>query len=223
VKILSSYYDVVPDASIECTRCGWQGANRDLPPAILSRANLVAYDCPTCAATLVCTPLPSFADVRTAAAAGNPRAQADLQSAEAQEGEQIAMKATELRSIDELPDLALTRPTVFVWDQECDADRREWTMIRTAGDGRLVWRERTYWEGCGRFGEIRSLLISRYGSAFDELVFSSRALFWLGGDLPGVLSEIGNGREATEREAPWIRSIERRDRQGEPLVDKGCR
>jgi hypothetical protein len=206
MNILGSFYEFVPDASIECARCGWQGANRDLAPSILSRANVAAYDCPRCAATLVCAPIPSFADVRTAAAAGNPRAQVDLQAAEAQESEQTVMKATELRSVGDLPDLGLTRPTVFVWDQERDADRREWSVIRTAEDGRLVCRERTYWEGYGRFGAIRSLLMERYGSAFDELVPTGRAMLWLGGDLPGAFSEIGHPRLATAIEVPWIRS-----------------
>jgi hypothetical protein len=154
----------------------------------------------------VCAPIPSFEDVRTAAAAGNPRAQVDLQAAEAQESEQTVMKATELRSVGDLPDLGLTRPTVFVWDQERDADRREWSVIRTAEDGRLVCRERTYWEGYGRFGAIRSLLMERYGSAFDELVPTGRAMLWLGGDLPGAFSEIGHPRLATAIEVPWIRS-----------------
>ena len=92
MNILGSFYEFVPDASIECARCGWQSASRDLVPAILSRANVAAYDCPICAATLMCTPIPSFADVRTAAAAGNALAQADLQAAEAQEREQTAMR-----------------------------------------------------------------------------------------------------------------------------------
>ena len=32
----------------------------------------------------------------------------------------VVMAATELRAIDELPDLGLTMPTIFVWDQEPD-------------------------------------------------------------------------------------------------------
>ncbi len=209
VKTLGSFYDFVPDGSSECDLCGWKGANRDLAPSILSRTNVATYDCPNCAATLLSTPIPSFADVRIAAAAGNPHAQADLQEAEAQEREQTAMKATELSAAHDLPDLGLTAPTVFIWDQECDEDRRQWTIIRTAEVGRLVWRERTYWEGHRRFGSIRSLLIERYGSAFVELVASSRALLWLGGDVPGALTEIGYPRLATGREAPWIRTTER--------------
>jgi len=209
VKTLGSFYDFIPGASSECDSCGWKGANRDLAPSILSRTNVATYDCPTCAATLLSTPIPSFSDVRIAAAAGNPRAQADLQEAEAQEREQTAMKAAELRAADELPDLGLTGPTVFIWDQECDEDRHQWTIIRTAEVGRLVWRERTYWEGYRRFGSIRSLLIERYGPAFDELVSSSRALLWLGGDVPGALYEIGRPRLATAHETPWIRTTDR--------------
>jgi hypothetical protein len=208
MKVLGSFYDFVTDAWSECTRCGWQGASRDLVPTVLSRENLAAFDCPACAATLVWAPIPSFADVRVAAADGNPRAQADLQAADAQEHEQTAMKATELRTVEGLPDLGLTAPTIFVWDQEHGSDRTEWTVVRTAEDGRLVWRERAYWEGRGRFRAIRSLLIERYGSTFADLVSSGRAYLWLGGDLPAALSEIGCPRLATALEAPWIEGFE---------------
>lgn len=208
MKVLGSFYEFVPTAWSECSRCGWQGASRDLVPTILSRENLAAFDCPACAATLVWAPMPSFADVRVAAADGNPRAQADLQAADAQDREQTAIKATELRNVDRLPDLGLTAPTIFVWDQERASDRTEWTVVRTAVDGRLVWRERAYWEGCGRFRAIRSLLIQRYGGSFADLVSSDRAYLWLGGDLPGALAEIGRPRLATAREAPWIQGFE---------------
>jgi hypothetical protein len=210
MTIIGSYYDFAPGARIECNQCGWQGANRDLVPTILSGENLAAYDCPACAATLAWTPIPSVADVRAAAAAGNPRAEADLQAADAQERELAAMKATELRTIDQLPDLGLTIPTIFVWDQERDSDRIEWAVIRTAENGCLVWRERAYWEGCDRFSAIRSLLIQRYGSTFADLIPSGRAYLWLGGYLPGALSEISRPRLATSREAPWITSFEHR-------------
>jgi hypothetical protein len=152
--------------------------------------------------------MPTFADVRAAAADGNARAQADLQAADAQEREQAAMHATELRTVDELPDLGLIRPTIFVWDQERESDRNEWTVIRTAENGRLVWRERAYWEGYGRFSAIRLLLEERYESTFADLVSSDRAYLWLGGDLSGALSGIGRPRVATALEAPWIQVFE---------------
>jgi hypothetical protein len=213
VKILESLYDFVADAWIECTRCGWQGASRGLVPSVLSRENLVALDCPACAATLTWAPIPTYADVREAATAGNPRAQADLEAVDAQEREEVSMKTTELRTVDELPDLGLVVPTIFVWDQEREPDRTEWTVIRTAENGRLVWRERAYWEGGGRFSAIRSLLIERYGSTFADLVSSGRAYLWLGGDLPGAISEIGHPRLATVSEAPWIETPDRTERQ----------
>lgn len=206
--VLGSLYELVADAWCECTRCGWQGASRDLVPTIFSRENFAAFDCPACAATLVWAPIPTFADVRAAAADGNARAQADLQAADAQEREQAAMHATELRTVDELPDLGLIRPTIFVWDQERESDRNEWTVIRTAENGRLVWRERAYWEGYGRFSAIRLLLEERYESTFADLVSSDRAYLWLGGDLSGALSGIGRPRVATALEAPWIQVFE---------------
>jgi hypothetical protein len=207
--ILGSLYEFAADAGCECTRCGWRGASRGLVPTIFSRENLAAFDCPVCAATLVWAPVPTLADVRAAAADGNARAQADLQAADEHEQEQAAMHATELLTVDELPDLGLISPTVFVWDQEREADRNEWTVIRTAESGRLVWRERAYWEGYGRFSTIRLLLAQRYKSTFADLVSTDRACFWLGGDLWAVaLSETRPPRVATASEAPWIQGFE---------------
>jgi len=62
---------------------------------------------------------------------------------DAQEREQAAMHATELLTVDELPDLGLIRPTIFVWDQERESDRNEWT----------VWqRDLSFDRRCGRDG-----------------------------------------------------------------------
>ena len=86
---------------------------------------------------------PTIDNVRDAAARGDESAKEELESAERAESRRKRAEASELMSIDQLPELGLSAPTVFVWDQE-ERDGDNWAVVRVAGNGLEVWRELAY-------------------------------------------------------------------------------
>ncbi len=72
------YYDYDRTAVIVCPDCAWQGpsvGHEDFHDALLD------VECPSCQRMLLIVPYPTTAETRRAAAAGNPRAIADLDGA----------------------------------------------------------------------------------------------------------------------------------------------
>jgi hypothetical protein len=197
-------YGYRPDATVQCDHCGWAGQFRELVCQLFPRRDTVSFDCPKCSADVVSLVLPTFEEIRAAAVAGNQLAKSEPADVERQERQQASMAATQLSSAGQLPDLEVTSATLFVWDQESDADREQWTTIRTAGHGHEFWRERTYWEGYDRFNHVRDFLRQRYGSLFAGMVPSQRSLLWLGGDYVGAFNEMGDPPVATAGQAPWL-------------------
>ncbi|MGD0863131.1 MAG: hypothetical protein ABSA21_10280 [Candidatus Limnocylindrales bacterium] len=201
-----SYYDRGPETPVQCRHCGWDGPFSALKAALFSE--VIEYDCPACYEIVLVLSLPTYDDVRAAAAAGNQRAIADLPNAERVEQAQAAMRATMLRSASDLPELLLGRPTLFVWDQESLAGAgsrpNEWTVVRLAGSGREVFRERAFYEGYERFMKVRDLLRHRYGDHFSDLLPTGRSKLYLGGDAISAFRIMGDPREPTCEEAPWL-------------------
>jgi hypothetical protein len=191
-----SLYDYSPDTPVRCPNegCGWTGTFGDLHEELRS-FQFLSYDCPECNLTVVAMLPPTIAEVRAAAAAGDPAALEHLVSAERAETQRHAWHSALLRSVDELPQLVLPTRTRFVWDvetaDEMDVSGERTSAIRTA-DGQEVWRELAPWEGYGRFDVVRRLLRDRYGPMFGGLALTSRALSWLSGNRPDAARVLGD-------------------------------
>ena len=182
-----------------CT-CGWSGRLADMSDGEFSW-DLVVQECPDCFRSLVIRGRPDYAEVREAARRGDPQAIRDLPGAEVGEAAHQRAKAMELKSTDQLPELDLTGPTKFIWDQEGgNGGGESWTVIRLAGSGTEVWREMAYYGGWDRAVAIGRLLRARYGRSFGGLFRTARSfLYLLGDDYRGV-----DLREASLDETPWV-------------------
>jgi hypothetical protein len=191
-----SLYDYRPETPVHCPNegCGWTGTFGDLHEELRS-FQFLSYDCPECNLTVVAMLPPTIAEVRAAAAAGDPAALEHLVSAERAETQRHAWHSALLRSVDDLPNLALPARTRFVWDvettDETNGAAERTSVIRTA-DGQLVWRELAPWEGYGRFDVVRRLLRARYQVAFGGLALTERALSWLAGDRHDAARMLGD-------------------------------
>lgn len=124
--------------------------------------------------------LPTFEDVERAAAAGDPKALGELDSA--LERRAFLERAEDSHpAADELPELEGDR-LAFEWDFE---DREPggdcMTVIRL--DGRELWREVAYYEGADRFDEVKALLKDRYGARFASLIPTRASELYLYGDM----------------------------------------
>src|SRR4051794_12335807 len=75
------YYDYDWDQPVTCPTCGWTGLGRDHQD---THGDLFDVTCPSCNEMLLVVLFPTLAETRAAAAAGNPRAQADLPAIEQQ-------------------------------------------------------------------------------------------------------------------------------------------
>ena len=195
------WFDYPPDRPMACRHCSWEGPFGALSSELFSE--VIEYDCPACSEIVIVFGFPSFAEVRAAAEAGNAQAIAEMPHVESAERTSEEMKRSKLKSADALPALDLETPTIFVWDQPQPLDGKEWTVVRLAGTGREVFRERTYWEGYRRFMEVRDWLRTRYGQLFADLVPTERATMYLGGDSLSAWEIMGDPRIATPEEAPW--------------------
>lgn len=168
-------FDSQRDAPRTCPSCGWTG----LPDAHLDgREDLLEACCPECGLMILVVPMPTFAQTRAAAAAGNQRAAAELPEMEAYIERRRRMSETLLRDAAELPDLDGDR-LVIVWDFE-EVDEEQWTILRH-GD-REIWRERAYWDGIGRLAEVVEILRVRYGARLVEVRPTPASELWLCGD-----------------------------------------
>ena len=192
MSTIVDYYRHDTASPVACERCPWTGTFGTLKFALESeRYDVVGFSCPACYETVLLSTLPTVDETRAAAKKGNSRAIADLAEAEEQERSQTDREKTLLRSIDQLPELALDVPTRFIWDQET-VGKEQWTLIRVGPDGRLIWRECCFWGGCRRFNEVHDLLRARYSPNFEGLGYTKRAMMWLGGDEWGAFGQIGD-------------------------------
>jgi len=169
------FWDYDPDDELECPSCGWSGRRGDIAE---EHRDLLDFCCSRCDKMLLIVPFPTVVETRAAAAAGNPRAQAELSSLEAAQTRARHARSLELREPAQLPEL-VGGQLVIDWDFE-ERDEEKWTILRH-GD-REIWCELAYWEGYTRFAEMLEILRARYGTRLAEVHPTRASELYLYGD-----------------------------------------
>lgn len=163
------------DAELTCPSCGWVGRGADNEELY---EELLDVCCPECDRMLLIVPHPTGDETRAAAAAGNPRAQAELPNVDAREAFLDRAAKLELREARELPELDGDQ-FVIAWDLE-ELDGDHWAVLRH--DGREIWREIAYFEGYERFAVVFEILRERYGSRLSAVNPTPASEHYLYGD-----------------------------------------
>src|SRR4051812_13445046 len=138
---------------------------------------------------LLIVAFPTIEETRAAAAAGNPRAQAELPSVEAREERLSRSQELELKTADQLPQLQGDALRID-WDLE-ERDDEHWTVLRH--DGKEIWSELAYYEGYERFAQVFEILRERYGSRLAEVRPTPASELYLYGDklsAPQAIAEL---------------------------------
>lgn len=127
---------------------------------------------------LLIVPWPTGDETREAAAAGNPRAVAELPKVEAREARLERADRLELKEPGQLPELA--GPSLRIaWDF-IERDGETWTVLRHEGDE--LWVELAFYEGYERFAEVLEILRERYGERLVALEPTRDSWLYLYGD-----------------------------------------
>jgi len=169
---IRNYWDYDRNVDISC---GWAGPAREGEGFF---EQLLDVRCPECDRALFKVLFPTSEETRAAAAAGNPRAQAELTHLDARESFLERAARLELKKAAHLPDLDGDR-LVIDWDFD-DRDAEKWTVLRHGG--KEVWRELAYYEGYERFAAVFKLLRERYGSRLAEVRPTPASATYLYGD-----------------------------------------
>lgn len=122
--------------------------------------------------------LPTPAEIRQAAADGDPSAIARLPELVKMEARRARAEASELKLDSPLPEVVGDKVR-FEWDIKDDGDR--WTIIR-ANDV-VIWTELAYWEGFARFDAVKAILRDRFEGRFDGLHPTDASKGYLYGDV----------------------------------------
>ena len=181
-----NYWDYDGDSGLTCPSCGWSGRGGGHERYF---EELLDVRCPQCNRMLLIVSFPTIEETRSAAATGNPRAQAELPSVDAREERLKRADELELKAADQLPDLQGDALRID-WDLEETADEH-WTVLRH--DGQEIWRELAYWEGYERFAQVFELLHERYGSRLAEVRPTAASKLYLYGDklsAPGTIEAL---------------------------------
>lgn len=169
-----AYWDYDRDAALTC-ECGWSGVGVGNESYF---DELLDVRCPSCSTMLLIVAFPTSAETRAAAAAGNPRAQAELPSVDAREARHDRAGKLELADPGQLPDLRGDELRIE-WDFE-DRDGEHWTVLRHGANE--IWRELAYYEGYERFEAVFEILRSRYRERLAEVRPTSSSETYLYGD-----------------------------------------
>jgi len=186
------YFEFNDTVALECDGCGWSGYGRDVSLGLVSlRSELCEVTCPRCHELVAVVPCPTHQEVRDAAAAGDPRAIADLEPLERREAFLAEAAARELRVPDELPAIDAAS-FELTWDHIGD------DTVILHGE-REIWRERAYFEGSDRFVAVYEILRQRYGDRMVAMVPTGRSQLYLGGDhysraYRELMAKLGRGR-----------------------------
>ena len=170
-----NYWDYDRDAALSCASCGWSGSGAGNENYF---DELLDVRCPQCDRMLLIVAFPTIEETRAAAAAGNPRAQAELPSVDAREERLNRAQELELKAADQLPELQGDALRID-WDLE-GRDDEYWTVLRY--EGKEIWRELAYYEGYERFAAVFELLRQRYGSRLAEVRPTPASELYLYGD-----------------------------------------
>ncbi len=170
-----AYWEYDPDAPLTCPDCGWSGSGAGSQELF---EELFDVSCPQCDSMLLIVPYPTAAETRAAAAAGNPKAQAELPNVESRLKRLDRAQELELRTPEQLPELRGKNLRID-WDLE-ERDDEQWTVLRHKG--REIWRELAYYEGYERFARVFELLRERYGPRLKEVRPTAASELYLYGD-----------------------------------------
>ena len=169
------FWDYDPDDPLDCPSCGWSGRRGNIAE---QHRDLLDFCCPRCDKMLLIVPFPTVDETRAAAAAGNPRALAELSNLEAAEARAMHAHSLELREPAQLPEL-IGEQLVIDWDFD-DRDNEKWTILRHGE--REIWCELAYWEGYTRFAEVFEILHTRYGTQLTDVRPTRASELYLYGD-----------------------------------------
>lgn len=143
------------------------------------------YDvhCPGCERMVLVVAYPTPGQTRRAAAAGNPKALADLDDANAVERRWRRIEELELKSAEQLPPLdgdpiGLELDVVTAGGERVGEER--WFSVTR--EGREIWRELAIYEGMDRFVALRELLREAYAPRRVTLEVTDAAQRMLCGD-----------------------------------------
>ena len=179
-----NYWDYDPNATLTCPACGWAGSGAGNESYF---EELLDVRCPDCDRMLLIVAFPTIEETRAAAAAGNPRAQAELPNVDAREAFLERAQQLELTEAAQLPELDGDR-LVIDWDLE-DRDNEKWTVLRH--NDREIWRELAYYEGYQRFAAVFEILRERYGERLAEVRPTPASEMYLYGDKLSAPETIG--------------------------------
>lgn len=155
-----SYYDW-NGSRVACPSCAWAGTGAET--TLSETFDFGAeYVCPRCGHSFGFVVFPTHDDVLT-----DPRAsEIDRRVVELQRDRYTRHDQSKLRTLDQLPVLDPTPPTL-TWDVSGPAGGDSEVVI-LAGE-RVIWRELSFYENYARFVEIASLLHRKYGPALTDL------------------------------------------------------
>jgi hypothetical protein len=149
---------------MSCPECNWSGVTSDTYELF---NELPELRCPMCDKKLGPLHLyPTIDEIRAAAADGNPRAIAELGSAEQLEKRWRRAETLELRNPDQLPEVPGSNSLFATWSLQREPD--DHYVVLRVGEQELA-RELAIWEGLPRFEAIAELLRERYGRRITEL------------------------------------------------------
>lgn len=167
---------------IVCPTCQWSGSEADLDMDYSLLGEYSDQTCPKCSTVL--------RTVRNYLTAEEAKQQADAGNVWLQNAisYQDQILQSQLKSIDQLPDLDGKSELEFVW--ECENRPQEgrsetvWILIRLTS-GETVWQERSHYGNRYRFREFEKLLPLKYGDRFksievDRDTHSYTSLYWYG-------------------------------------------
>ena len=180
---------------LSCGSCGWSGKGSEGEEELYS--DLYDVSCPACGHMLLIVPYPTVEETRAAAAAGNPRAIENLDTAEQVAARREQFERTKLKDASQLPSIPGAGPLDFEWDTEEKRGADSTTTIRLGG--REVWKELAVYEGAWRFEEIVEILIARYGARFRSMTPTRRSDIYLWGDRATANVERWFRKEREER------------------------
>jgi hypothetical protein len=154
----------------QCSHCAWQGLGSELRQGEMFE-ELFELNCPTCGEEVTFIMYPS---VREAIANGAAVSDADRQEMEEMQRFWAKCAEMELKSPDQLPDIASSAFTI-VWDKVDDM-----TVLRYRDT--VIFTEVALYEGFERYQEVGLILKQKYGKALRDLEPTFASAIFLYGD-----------------------------------------
>ncbi len=174
-----NWFDNWKTESIDCPKCGWHGVIDTKQTEDFDE--LLDFRCPDCNEMLAIINFPTPDEVREHADEISPEDQVfyDKQLAHAADFEEH-----HLESPDQLPAIE-GDPLILVWDMDFDSRGEfagpSYTVIKH--EGKVIWRERAYFECVSRFNEVVAVLREKYGDRLKALIPAGASTTYLYGDI----------------------------------------